>query len=250
MIRRSDDLYYIGYALSRLSSASGSPPPQLSTSTWRETYDLYFQTFGAGREAESFRNTLKNVRDAFDAFNERSARQGWRDSNGAPPSSGNTRLGEIRQRLGLLSDNEIVDILRAGQFPTTDIEKSGVAYSEGGEAVYLSRRRERSAALRQAAIEIHGFDCMGCGFNFEKHYGLYGRNFIEVHHAQPLSLTGLRVTDPSTDLNVLCSNCHRMVHRKRFIVLSLSELRALLVARDSDRTPDDRRSRETSRLDD
>jgi predicted HNH restriction endonuclease len=35
---------------------------------------------------------------------------------------------------------------------------------------------------------------------------------------------------------VLCSNCHRMVHRKRFIVLSLDELRALVINGDT-RTP-------------
>jgi predicted HNH restriction endonuclease len=41
----------------------------------------------------------------------------------------------------------------------------------------------------------------------------------------PLAEHGVRKTDPKRDLTVLCSNCHRMVHRRRTVCLSLEELR-------------------------
>jgi predicted HNH restriction endonuclease len=236
MIPRSDDLYYIGYALSRLTTAEGQPPHSLGATTWRDAYDSFYELFGDGRSRESFRNTLKNVRDSFDAFRANGPRQGWRDADGEPPSTGTTRLNAFRRRLDDLPDAEIADILKAGHSNADDLEKTGVAHTEGGTRLFLSRRRERSAAARKLAIELHGLDCMGCGFNFERCYGALGHDFIEVHHAQALGDGEIRATDPKTDLVVLCSNCHRMVHRKRFIVLSLDELRALVINGDT-RTP-------------
>jgi predicted HNH restriction endonuclease len=99
------------------------------------------------------------------------------------------------------------------------------ARTEGGEKVFISKRRERDSTLRRQAIAIHGLDCMVCGFNFAAAYGAQGGGFIEVHHVAPLSDTGITHTDPRTDLAVVCANCHRMLHRKRGICLSLDELR-------------------------
>lgn len=70
---------------------------------------------------------------------------------------------------------------------------------------------------------------MACGFDFEEVYGELGRNFIEVHHIKPLySLDEEVVIDPATDLVCLCSNCHRMIHRKRDSILSLEDLIKIL----------------------
>lgn len=69
---------------------------------------------------------------------------------------------------------------------------------------------------------------MACGFNFERIYGLLGKGFIEVHHVIPLADMDKVETNPKKDLIVLCSNCHRMVHRKHGVCLSLGELKAHL----------------------
>jgi len=70
---------------------------------------------------------------------------------------------------------------------------------------------------------------MACGFDFEERYGRRGSNFIEVHHLKPVSSleeeTGI---DPKTEMVVVCSNCHRMIHRKKDEVLSLDELRKII----------------------
>lgn len=99
------------------------------------------------------------------------------------------------------------------------------SHVEGRTVHYYTSKYERSAANRAAAIKHHGIKCMACGFDFEKTYGEIGKNFIEVHHIKPLfSLDEEVMIDPATDLICLCSNCHRMVHRKRDSVLSLDEL--------------------------
>jgi 5-methylcytosine-specific restriction protein A len=102
-------------------------------------------------------------------------------------------------------------------------------HSEGRVIQYYTSKYERSAANRTAAIKKNGIKCMACGFDFEEVYGELGRNFIEVHHIKPLySLDEEVVIDPATDLVCLCSNCHRMIHRKRDSILSLEDLIKIL----------------------
>ena len=86
---------------------------------------------------------------------------------------------------------------------------------------------ERDSSLRAPALRIHGTACMACGFDFIQRYGPWGAGFAHVHHSVPLSQgSGSRLTDPRTDLVVLCPNCHAMVHAHPPIVLSLDELKA------------------------
>jgi hypothetical protein len=100
---------------------------------------------------------------------------------------------------------------------------------EGAKSARLVAHYERNPKLRAAAIHHHGATCKACGFNFLAKYGEHGRDYIEVHHLVPLStMVEPSTINPKTDMTVLCSNCHRMVHRKREKPLSLSELKALV----------------------
>lgn len=60
-----------------------------------------------------------------------------------------------------------------------------------------------------------GYVCECCGFDFEKVYGDIGKNYIEAHHKQPIhQLKGKVIKlDAEKDFIVLCSNCHKMIHR-------------------------------------
>ncbi len=101
--------------------------------------------------------------------------------------------------------------------------------TEGGIKNYYGKRYERNPENRRKAIEIHGTVCAVCGFDFEKAYGERGKGFIEVHHTEPLgSLTEEKIIDPQTDLIPVCSNCHRMIHRRKNHVLSVDEVKKLL----------------------
>lgn len=100
---------------------------------------------------------------------------------------------------------------------------------EGGKKVYYVTRYERKPKLRKKAIEIHGTKCMACGFDFESFYGEQGKNYIEVHHVVPLSTVDEQVeVNPEKDMIVVCSNCHRMIHRRRNAVLTLDELKSMI----------------------
>ncbi|WP_423911183.1 HNH endonuclease [Candidatus Spongiihabitans sp.] len=72
--------------------------------------------------------------------------------------------------------------------------------------------------------------CACCGFDFFTTYGKIGRGFIEAHHTKPVST--LHEDGEEThldDIALVCSNCHRMLHRRR-PWLGMEDLSELLVA--------------------
>lgn len=103
---------------------------------------------------------------------------------------------------------------------------------EGRLLTKVHRYRERDTKLvkRKKAkfkkIEGRLF-CEGCGFDFEKTYGLRGVDFIECHHTKPVSELGVGQVTHLDDLVLVCSNCHRMIHRKK-PWLSMTELKTIL----------------------
>jgi predicted HNH restriction endonuclease len=59
--------------------------------------------------------------------------------------------------------------------------------------------------------------------------GKRGAGFIEVHHLRPVSrLERKTIIDPRKDMTVVCSNCHRMIHRRKDNVLSPKSLKLIL----------------------
>lgn len=107
--------------------------------------------------------------------------------------------------------------------------ESVLSQKEGKRKEYYVTKYERNSANRKRAIEIHGTKCMICGFDFEQVYGEAGRNFIEVHHVKALFEIGEEVEiNPETDLVCICSNCHRIIHRRRDIVYSIEEVKAMI----------------------
>lgn len=97
--------------------------------------------------------------------------------------------------------------------------------TEGRITESVVHRRERSPRNRLLCLSIHGHRCAACGFVPSGTYGEAG-GIIEVHHLEPVAnLTAPRPYDPRTDLVPLCPNCHRAVHTRRSVPLSLDELR-------------------------
>lgn len=74
-----------------------------------------------------------------------------------------------------------------------------------------------------------------CGFNFKEIYGSYGDGFIEIHHIKPIvdyedKDQKQTITEAIENVVPLCSNCHRMIHRKRDKMLSIDELRKIIAS--------------------
>ncbi|ANY75968.1 hypothetical protein BBD41_27215 [Paenibacillus ihbetae] len=127
----------------------------------------------------------------------------------------------------------IIEEERLGNIIAADIEaelsEEDSYYKDGAVKEYHGKRYERNPENRRRAIESHGLNCVVCGFNFEDFYGEWGKDFIEVHHLNPLNTVQAEVIiDPEKDLAPVCSNCHRMLHRKKYNVLSITELREKL----------------------
>ena len=77
---------------------------------------------------------------------------------------------------------------------------------------HLSRERSRSL-IRSFKQQLKSLACSVCDFDFAKKYGDLGTGYIEAHHTVPVaSLQPGQVTRLS-DLQAVCSNCHRMLHR-------------------------------------
>lgn len=108
-----------------------------------------------------------------------------------------------------------------------DIDASGF---EGSGDLTSHLRRERDRALveakKQQVLSQHGrLVCEVCTFDFSAFYGEFGKGYCEVHLTIPLaSLDHCRVTKLD-DSAIVCSNCHRVLHRNSPMP-SISELRA------------------------
>lgn len=109
------------------------------------------------------------------------------------------------------------------------------ATPEGRKTLVTHTSRERSSRLirrkKESALSMYGcLKCEVCGFNFEEIYGDIGINFCEVHHIKPLSETDDSVITTIDDLAIVCSNCHRMIHRIR-PVPNIDEFKSLLITK-------------------
>lgn len=121
------------------------------------------------------------------------------------------------------------DLAEVGAGPV-DEDESG--FEEG--AFKEHRIRERNKALVKAAKArfktLHGrLYCTACGFDFAETYGGLGADFIEAHHIKPVSKMQPGETTRIGDLAMVCSNCHRMLHKDG--ELTVEVLRAKLVSR-------------------
>ena len=90
--------------------------------------------------------------------------------------------------------------------------------------MHLIRERDRSLIKRKKDCAT-ALSCEVCGFNFKEQYGDLGKDYCEVHHKIPLSLLKKSTRTELSDLAIVCSNCHRMLHRKRNEILTIEELR-------------------------
>ena len=100
-----------------------------------------------------------------------------------------------------------------------------VLYLEGKRLLKEYSYTERNYKARNKCIEIYGYTCYVCGFNFKKKYGDLGKDYIHVHHRKPLSQNAKEHTvNPESDLVPICPNCHAMIHRN-FTMLDVDDLK-------------------------
>jgi 5-methylcytosine-specific restriction protein A len=91
---------------------------------------------------------------------------------------------------------------------------------EGALLTGVHVRRERNARIvrqkkQKVVAETGALQCEVCNFEFAVAYGERGDGFIECHHL--VALADLRPGSRTRleDLALVCSNCHRMIHRRK-----------------------------------
>jgi len=143
----------------------------------------------------------------------------------------------------LSRDSKVVERFSTAS-PSSSIRKDGSASSEldessfpEGKAAYrLHRKLERDTGLakiaKQKRLNHAGrLICDVCDFDFFETYGVVGQGFIEAHHTTPVSELRGKTRTKIDELALVCSNCHRMLHRRR-PWLTLQELKQVRQAAD------------------
>lgn len=88
--------------------------------------------------------------------------------------------------------------------------------------------RIRNPGIVEQRKRVDDYSCQACGFRLS----VGSRWVIEVHHCNPLSVTG-ETTTKINELVSLCPTCHRITHL-RSLPYSLEEIRAILAAKAED----------------
>lgn len=110
-------------------------------------------------------------------------------------------------------DSELKDISTNSQNFFNDDLNQDFETQEGKLLFKNHRIRERDSKItfkkKEIAKQQNKLFCEVCDFSFAQ---IYGEEYIECHHTVPIS-EGERITKLE-DLSLVCSNCHRMLHRK------------------------------------
>lgn len=123
-----------------------------------------------------------------------------------------------------------VDESKSKSIKKEEVSKS---YEKGKMKLETHIKRERNQKVMKEAkalfIKNNGrLYCELCGFDFEKVYGELGRDFIEGHHINPVSQMKEGDVSKVEDIKMLCSNCHKIVHRGILRGISLNEIKKIM----------------------
>ncbi len=109
-------------------------------------------------------------------------------------------------------------------------ESEELEVQEGRVLYRFHKHLERKPTLiqRKKAIEAKKgkLICCVCDFDFQGTYGELGTGFIECHHTKPVSSMRPGDVTKLSDLILVCSNCHRMLHRR--LSMDWRELRGMV----------------------
>lgn len=142
------------------------------------------------------------------------------------------RLAQVASAIRQRADIGTPEARRERNGVSTAIEPDEDEFPEGRVLFREHRARERNRALVQAAksrfLKTDGrLACQACGFVFKDKYGVLGEDYIECHHVIAVSKLKPNAKTKLSDIALLCSNCHRMVHRRR-PWLSMEDLKSVV----------------------
>lgn len=136
------------------------------------------------------------------------------------------------------NSNYAIDISKyVNIYSEEDIANFDQSYSasEGDKQLQSHYKIERSTTLIRKFKQYRAkldkeLKCEICDFSFRETYGVLGQGYIEAHHIEPISKRKQSKETTFDDLILVCSNCHRMLHRKFYNkeYLSIKELKQIV----------------------
>lgn len=160
---------------------------------------------------------------------------GWHERGGK-----NNFVWQLREEL--VAAIEALDLFN-DKVEISDInsENETLIYKEGRLVEKYTWKYERSAKIRDEFLKYFKAKngklfCEVCGFDFEKVYGTLGTGFIEVHHNKPISTyEEEHSVNIYRDLNCICANCHRMIHRIKGDIKTINQMKKIIKTQERSR---------------
>ncbi|MEK4245294.1 HNH endonuclease [Psychrobacillus sp. FSL K6-2684] len=113
------------------------------------------------------------------------------------------------------------------------LTEDDLSFVEGKRKLRTHIVRERNPKIIKLAkerfkVQYGRLFCEVCDFDFFEKYGELGEDFIEGHHIIPVSELKEGQSTRVEDIALVCSNCHKMLHRRR-PWLNKNQLRDLII---------------------
>lgn len=128
----------------------------------------------------------------------------------------------------LLGSNSAPQVTSKGKAAT---RTGGTPVPEALEGRLVEHRHfasSRNARLRRNALALAEGKCAGCSRDFTKYLDDLGQRVLEVHHKKLLASRKFAAVTFLSDLVVLCSNCHALVHANRTRPLPVATLSKMI----------------------
>ncbi len=190
-----------------------------------ERYRYVADTFEGFLAIEGLKH-YRRLRNAHHDLIERSAKH--RSSAGWPHAHSPGVIDYlISQGFNLIQPEYLTEaepeVVETADSPLIDRDYSEITSTEGRQRIRQHLARERDSRLaklkKKQVMQLTGrLACEVCGFDFRAFYGELGEGFAEAHHEVPLAASDKERKTSLDDLRIVCSNCHRMLHRTSNVI--------------------------------
>lgn len=132
---------------------------------------------------------------------------------------GQSNVWYIDKEKDLANRERIIAATLNRNFSAFDNEGNDYFAIEGKDQNTQHVSKSRNAVIiqkkkKQVLQKTGKLECEACGFNFKEFYAkILEHDFCEIHHRTPLSSITSETQTTLDDLAVLCSNCHRVIHK-------------------------------------
>jgi hypothetical protein len=98
------------------------------------------------------------------------------------------------------------------------------------EITYFARNR----ALAERVKRERSYTCQVCGFSPRREFGeAYAQTSLDCHHHDPIAVVRKERLTNDSDVSVVCANCHRLLHVRRPLPLTVAEAQEIRTRRSS-----------------